>query len=102
MLVKKGILPVKNKPINADPNFLRDIHDANYYQKFRIDVESSGINFENVYSFCFNTDGISLADKSNLSIWPFFININEINLNERYHIGNTIICGILNYNNLLI
>jgi len=94
MLFQKNILPVENKTKTFDENYINDVSDGSVYQNFRTAIESSVMDFQNVYSFSFNTDGISLADKSTLSIWPFFLNINEISLSERYHIDNTIICGI--------
>jgi hypothetical protein len=43
------------------------------------------------FTFLMNTDGISLAEKSNLSIWPIFFAINELPVEERFWIDNIII-----------
>ena len=40
-----------------------------------------------------NTDGIALAEKSNLSLWPIFLAINEIPIEERFCIDNVIVAG---------
>ena len=45
------------------------------------------------FTFILNTDGISVSDRSNLSIWPIYLAINEIPIANRYSIENIIIGG---------
>jgi hypothetical protein len=49
-----------------------------------------------------NTDGISICDKSNLSIWPFYLEINELNIGKRFCIDNIIIAGIWSQKNIFL
>jgi len=46
------------------------------------------------FSFTINTDGISVSNKSKLTIWPVFIVINELPLNIRFSIDNVILAGL--------
>ena len=68
---------------------LKDISDGTIYSNFI----NSFSNSDHIYSFTINTDGVSLADKSNLSIWPIFLIINELPIEERFFIDNIIIAG---------
>lgn len=40
-----------------------------------------------------NTDGIALCNKSNLTLWPVFLCINEIEIEKRFAIENVIVAG---------
>jgi hypothetical protein len=93
LFFKKGILPVKNKPAEADINYLNDLSDGSIYQLFRQSIIRSGLKFENVYSIIMNTDGISLFDSSSFTMWPMYGNLIESNIKERYYIDNTLIFG---------
>lgn len=93
LFFKKGILPVKNKPTEADVNYLNDLSDGSTYQLFRQSVIRSGLNFEFAYSIIMNTDGISLFDSSSFTMWPMYGNLIETNIKERYYIDNTLIFG---------
>jgi len=74
MLFRKKILPVQRRYQSNDESVISDIKDGSYYKDF---IRSTQFN-ENIYSFMINTDGISLCDKSNLSIWPVYLAINEL------------------------
>jgi hypothetical protein len=96
MLFKKNKLPVLKSQINSDPDFIQDIYDSKIYKDFKSKFVANNEKYENIYSFCINTDGISLSEKSNLSIWPVFLCINELSINERFYIDNTVIAGKFN------
>jgi hypothetical protein len=96
MLFKKNKLPVLKSQINSDPDFIQDIYDSKIYKDFKSKFVANNEKYENIYSFCINTDGISLCEKSNLSIWPVFLCINELSINERFYIDNTVIAGKFN------
>jgi hypothetical protein len=56
------------------------------HQKF-LDIKSN-------ISLSYYADGVALYTSSKLSIWPFFLHINELPIEERYKIENTIILGL--------
>ena len=96
LLLKKKRLPIKFNAINNDKSTIDDMSDGNIYKRFRSSVN----NCCKTYSFTLSTDGISLCDKSSLSIWPVFLAINEIPIAERYFWENIIIAG--NYFSLIL
>ena len=87
MLFEKKVLPTCTYS-SIDMNSVNDIKDGSIHNSFK----SANLN-NKTYSFTINTDGISLCDKSNLSIWPVFLEINEIAIKNRYYIDNVIIAG---------
>jgi hypothetical protein len=90
VLFQKNKLPT-NYDFSSDGESLKDIKDGTIYQDFLKNENPNKNN--NVYSFTFNTDGISLCDKSNLSIWPQYLSINEVDIETRFSPDNTIISG---------
>ena len=88
MLFKKKVLPVKIYESKND-NLICDIKDGSYYKDFISSIKKEN-NDSNVFSFMLNTDGISLCEKSNLAIWPVYLAINELPIEERFHIDNII------------
>ena len=93
-LFSKKILPVLKRDFSE--NFYEDVTDGHLYQKFQKTIHemfSSNISTANVFSFTLNTDGISLCEKSKLSVWPVFLTINELDLSDRFFIENVIIAG---------
>ncbi|CAF1090034.1 unnamed protein product [Brachionus calyciflorus] len=46
------------------------------------------------FTFTLNTDGISPFKSSKTSIWPVYLVINEINLNDRFKFSNMILAGL--------
>lgn len=89
MLFKKKILPTKPYE-NLNENLISDIKDGSLYKAFLSNFK----DLANVNSFMLNTDGISICDKSNLSIWPVYLAINEIDIGDRFCIDNIIIAGM--------
>ena len=67
---------------------LSDVIDGFLYQQFRLDCNSN-----KAFSFTINTDGVHLSDKSDIALWPVFLAINELPLNERFSFNNVIIAG---------
>jgi hypothetical protein len=49
------------------------------------------------FTFLLNTDGISICEKSGLTIWPILLAINEIAIGDRFCIDNIIIAGNYKY-----
>ena len=44
-----------------------------------------------------NTDGVSLCTKSKLTMWPFFLAINECSKEDRFLINNVVLAGQHNF-----
>lgn len=89
MLFKKQVLPVVSNYFNENTHIMSDVKDGSIYKEFK------KLNPFNAYTFTLNTDGISLCDKSNLSIWPVYLAINELEIESRFYIDNIIIAGKL-------
>ncbi|CAF1128542.1 unnamed protein product, partial [Brachionus calyciflorus] len=73
---------------NQTNEFIRDINDGMIYQDI---LEKEKSNF---FTFLLNTDGISLSEKSRLSIWPIFLTINELPIEKRFCLQNVIVAGL--------
>ena len=90
MLFDKKVLPV-TRDLNKNDEFISDVFDSNIYQDFLNKENPNRTNKKK--SMSLNSDGISLCEKSNLAIWPVYLNINEIDKESRFHIDNTLIAG---------
>ncbi len=89
MIQKKKI----SQPVHQnDPNFIKDIYDGNIYKKFKSSINE--YQNQNIYSFTINSDGISLCEKSKLSIWPIILVINELPKEERFFCDNVVLAGL--------
>jgi hypothetical protein len=89
-LFERNVLP--KKKFNYNPEYITDVKDGSIYQEFISSFTDYQAN--KVHSFTCNTDGASLCDKSSLTMWPFFLGINEIEINSRFSPENIIIGGI--------
>lgn len=91
----KRKLPVPKRK-SSQSEFICDVFDGSLYKKIRDKYKSHDENSEeeDIYTELINTDGISLCSKSNLTIWPIYLVILEINSCERYFIDNILIIGI--------
>jgi hypothetical protein len=83
---------LKKEHRSYDSDLITDIKDGKIYQDFKNTFRTD--QFEKVFSFLINTDGISICDKSKISIWPVYLVINELPKEERFHINNIIIAAI--------
>ena len=82
-----------NKDKINDSYHTCDITDGNIYKNLLKTDDGKQISTKNAYTFTLNTDGIAVSFKSNLTIWPIYLVINEIPLEQRYCIDNIIIAG---------
>ena len=89
MLFEKNKLPTQRPKPNND--FVTDVIDGAIYQDFLNKENPDGQ--KDCYTFTLNTDGINLCEKSNLSIWPVYLVVNEIAIEERFMPDNIIIAG---------
>lgn len=92
ILAKFDAKSLKFSP-NLNKNTINDFHDGQIYKSFSSTRQKSSCCIP--LTFTLNTDGISLSKKSNMSIWPIILVINELPLSNRFCIENTIISGNL-------
>ena len=86
-LIFTRLLPRRGYDCSND--YISDIKDGSLYQNFKAAKPS-----DNVYSFALNSDGISLCEKSNLTIWPIYLALNELDISHRYDFDKLIIAGL--------
>lgn len=93
-IMKKNLL---NQNYEWNNKYYTDIKDGEIYQNLLNSDEK--ISFQNncAYSLTLNSDGISVCEKSNLSIWPVYLVINEMPIEHRFKIENLIIAGKLKF-----
>ena len=73
-----------------ESSIMTDIFDGKLYKKFE---NSDDYNKKDCLTFILNTDGISRCSKSKQTIYPIFLAINELPINSRFCIDNTIVAG---------
>ncbi|CAG5084112.1 Protein of unknown function [Cotesia congregata] len=72
------------------PGTITDIYDGELYREWF----NNGFLFTpNNISFSWYTDGIPVYKSSHISIWPFYLTINELPFNERKKRENTLLLG---------
>lgn len=57
--------------------YIKDVYDGRIYQDFLKSVFGDEIRSKTAFTLLMNTDGIKISEKSNLSIWPIILTINE-------------------------
>ena len=82
----------KTHCINQETDDLKDITDGAIYQKFLLKRKDKRPS--DIFTFLLNTDGIKICNKSDLSIWPIYLVINEIPIQYRFCVNNVIIAGL--------
>ena len=70
---------LKLRKINADRSNMEDIYDG---ERYKLDPLLGDKNQNNI-SFGMNTDGAAPFDSTSISMWPVYLNINELPPNER-------------------
>lgn len=80
--------------IKPKSDLYSDVYDGQIYKTFYQENLVS-IQKGETFSLILNTDGVSLCEKSRLSITPIILSINEMPLTERYCIENVIIAGMI-------
>ena len=74
----------------TNQNNMSDEFDGKIYKSF----QSTNNSKEKVVSFTLNSDGVEFGSCTNLSLWPVYLVINEISLNERFSFQNIIVAGL--------
>jgi hypothetical protein len=69
-------------------NVMTDIKDGHVYQQLKT------LCHDKFLTLTLNIDGVEVKKKSNKSIWPALLVINEIPLDQRYNLENVIIAGV--------
>ena len=82
----------KYKP-RDNPLDLIDISDGRIYKNILQSEDGDFFKNNEAFSFLLNTDGISVCSKSKLTIWPFYLAVNEIPIAERFLIENMVLAG---------
>lgn len=76
--------------INKESDEMSDLTDGEFYKKI---LNQEGKSRQNFFTLLINTDGISMFEKSNISIWPIILTINEISISKRFCLENVVIAG---------
>lgn len=75
--------------------FYEDTKDGSLYRKWEKSITNLDQKIVRNYTFIINTDGIQVAEKSKLSLWPVYLALNELPIGERYCLDKIIIAGFL-------
>ncbi len=78
-------------PTSTPTNNLTHISDGRLYKKMLNSDDGPYFKKKEAFSFLLNTDGISICKKSKLTIWPFYLTINE--LPNQFDFENLILAG---------
>jgi hypothetical protein len=91
--MNSDVFSLKPSRFSKKETDIEDIFDGEIYK----DVYKSdfGYLFEQneAFTFSINTDGASICDLSNITLWPIFLVINEIPLEKRFCLDNVIVAG---------
>jgi len=94
--ILKNNMYLFDEPKNSsiDESLILDVSDGELYKNL-IDNEKIKVVFRSrIFTFLMNTDGLSVSDKSNITIWPVYFALNEIPINKRFCLSNIIVGGI--------
>ena len=67
-----------------------DIYDGSIYKS----LPQNFINNPNNITFTWNSDGIPIFNSSHISIWPYYLTVNELPFKERIKKENTVVAGL--------
>jgi heptaprenylglyceryl phosphate synthase len=76
-----------------DANVISDVYDGELFQELLNSEDGQYIIKNEGFTFLINTDGISLSTKSETSIWPVMLVIDQIKSGERFCLENVIFAG---------
>ncbi len=80
--------------VNSKDGYITDMCDGLLYKKLLDSEDGRAFKTKEAFSFTINTDGASICKKSNLTIWPVYLTINELPINIRFAPENVILAGI--------
>jgi hypothetical protein len=93
----KRLFKNKLKFINKErsEHYFRDACDGELYQNLMKSRVFGKFFINNkAFTLLWNTDGVALCTKSDMSVWPIYIAILEIDLKQRFCLENIIIAGL--------
>lgn len=73
--------------------YITDVYHGDIYKNILVSTDAKYILSQEGFTFLINTDGVSLSNKSDLSVWPVFLTINEFKIGSRFCLENIIIAG---------
>ena len=76
--------------------FISDVNDVNIYQRFLKTNDGQYVLESEGFTFTISSDGVKVSDKSDISLWPVYLIINELSIQSRFCLENVIIAGKLN------
>lgn len=82
-------LILNRKSTDQNGSTISSLYDGLIYKS-----HSEFLNEKTNISLSYYSDGVALYTSSKLSIWPFYLHINELPIEERYKIENTIVLGL--------
>ena len=84
------------KFVDKKHNFdvIKDINDSNIYKTLLESSDGVYVLTHDGFTFTINTDGVEICSKSDISIWPVFLVINEIELRQRFCLESIIVAGL--------
>ena len=92
--MNQDIFIPNSREVYAEDDDIEDVINGSIYKEL-FSSEFGYLFFKNeAFTFSINTDGISICEQSNITIWPIFLVINEIPLERRFCLDNIIIAGI--------
>jgi hypothetical protein len=91
-IIQKNIINF-GKASRYSTDYICDLQDGAIYQDFLRTPQGQCVKDGNGFTLSINTDGVNPCMKSKMSLWPVFLAINEIPLDQRYCIENMIIAG---------
>ena len=86
-----------NSSSRQDSNRIFDFYDGAIYQNLLKSQNGDSFRKKESLTLMLNTDGISRSIKSNQTIWPIFLVVNELSSQNRFCIDNVIVAGIYIY-----
>ena len=84
---------ILNYEQNSD-GISEDFIDGEIYKNLIASEDGESFRQKRAFSFIINTDGISICTKSKLTIWPFYLAINEIVKEDRFSIQKMVLAGM--------
>jgi len=75
----------------VEENIIRDIYDSSLYKEW---MNNGFLADSNNISFSWYTDGVQVYKLSKISVWPIYLSINELPLEHRKKMENTLLVGL--------
>ena len=77
-----------------DSEVIKDINYSKIYKQLLKSSDGVYVLINEGFTFTINTDGVEICSKSDISIWPIFLVLNEIELHKRFCLETIIVAGL--------